>query len=337
MKNSIAVPMTSLSQPQNSPNPCVNPCVSVIMPVYNAANFLSAALESALKQTFEDFEIIVVDDGSTDGTRELLQTFEQNFEPRVRVLRQANAGASSARNTAIRAARGEFIAFLDSDDLWEPQKLELQVAALRERPEAGVCFGESLYFDEEKSWDANFKDRAPAFGMIFKLLLTEHIIAMSSVMVRKSCLDEVGLFDESLIGCEDYNLYLRLAQRFPFRFLAQPLTHLRCHEASLSNDLVQMRRDEIANVEKIAALFPDMAIPQRRLCAQISFRFGQYHFDRHEFAVARACFARSLHYAPLRVGAYVYLAAALLPDSTRHLLRNALRALRGAGRTHAES
>lgn len=309
------------------------PAVSIVVPVYNGVRLLPAALESAFKQTFQDFEIIVVDDGSTDGTRELLASYGD----RIRAFHQQNGGASSARNHGIREARGEYIAFLDSDDLWQPEKLAIQMVCLREHPDAGVCFTDLNYFDERNQWSAEFKRVVPPSGMMFDAILRNHFISMSSVVVRRKCLDEVGLFDESLIGCEDYNLFLRLAQRYPFQFIAQPLIESRCHEGNLSNNLPQMCRDEIANVDKIAAMFPEMRIPRQELRHEIYYRFGQYHFDASDFKLARDCFASAIRCKPLSPRAYIYWLAAVLPESLLQSLRNLLRSLKGARRSHAAS
>ena len=309
------------------------PCVSVILPIYNNAALVPEALESALNQTFQDFEIIAVDDGSTDNSAQVLRS----YEPRIRVFQQANGGASSARNLAIREAQGEFIAFLDADDIWELNKLELQVAAFRADEKVGVCYSECVLFDTQKTWDANFGSNPHTSGMIFDAILAKHFISMSSVMIKRSCLDDVGLFDESLIGSEDYNLFLRLAKKYPYKFLETSLVRLRCHDGNLSGNLPQMCRDEIANLDKIAAMFPDVTIPKRRLSGEILYRFGQYHFDAHDFKLARECFAGSIRFTPMHLKSYIYLAASILPSGLRQSLRNIVRAVRGVGRPHPAS
>jgi glycosyltransferase involved in cell wall biosynthesis len=303
-----------------------NPTFSIIMPVYNAERFLSEALDSAFAQTFTDFEVVVVDDGSTDNTAQILASYGE----RIRVLTQENGGPSKARNAAIRASRGEFIAFLDSDDIWDARKLELQIAVMREDENIGFCFSDCQYFDSENIWEGNMGSRVPPMEQMFDAMLTEHFITLSSVVVRRKCVDAVGPFDESLIGCEDYNFYLRVADRYGFHFMPQSLVKSRCHADNLSNDLAQMRQDEIANLDKIAAMFPEREIDKRRLSAKILFRFGQYHFDRQEFPLARSCFARAIAGAPFRPSTYVYLAASALPAGVRQKLRGALRAVRGS-------
>ncbi len=301
-----------------------NPAVSVVIPVYNGAHLISASLESVFNQTFQDFEVLVVDDGSTDGTRELLQT----FEPQVRVFHQPNGGASSARNHAIRQARGEFIAFLDGDDLWEPRKLELQVETLRAHPESGLCSTECVCFDEKREWPLHLLANVPDAGMVFDLLLVDHCVTTSAVMVRRACLDDVGCFDESLRGAEDYNLFLRLAKKYPFRFLRETLVKSRIHAGNLSANLAQMCRDEIVNLDKIDALYPELRLPRRKLQAGIWFRFGQYHFDNHDFSNARVAFAESIRRAPLRAPSYIYFFASLLPGTPRERARDVVRIAR---------
>jgi glycosyltransferase involved in cell wall biosynthesis len=310
-----------------------NPCVTVIVPVYNSVHLLPAALETVFNQTFQDFEIILIDDGSTDGSLELLKTYES----RARVLTQTNSGASSARNKGIAMAHGEFIAFLDSDDLWDPKKLEMQVAVFRENPETGVCFTDCLYFDATKEWDGNFRRYPNLNGMVFDALLVDHFVSTSAVMVRHDCLKDVGVFDETLIGCEDYNLYLRLAQKYPYRFIPEPLVKLRCHEGNLSNNLPQMCRDEISNLDKIAEMFPEMEIPKNKIKSDIFFRFGQYYFDANDFRSAKKAFRAAIKFKPKKFTAYIYLLLSIMPSALRSPLRNIVRSLRGTRQQNVAS
>ncbi|MBI3650622.1 MAG: glycosyltransferase family 2 protein [Acidobacteria bacterium] len=251
------------------------PLVSVIMPTYNNALYIGAALDSVLQQTFQDFEIIVIDDGSTDNTAEVLQPYRDA----IRYLKKANGGPSSARNLGIALAQGEFIAFHDSDDTWVADKLALQLDHFAQNPEVGVVFTGSHRYNAKGIVDSNIrKGHTMPTGMIFDKILTDHFIAMPSVMVRKSCLDHIGLFEEGLIGNEDFNLYLRLARHYAFGFVNKVLVHIRLHEHNLSDNLAQMCEDEIKNLDKIAALFPDARIPKRQLSGRIYARFGRYYF-----------------------------------------------------------
>lgn len=194
------------------------PLVTVIIPTFERGWCLREAVDSALAQEFTNFELIVVDDGSTDGTAELLEA----YRPKVRLLRQANRGVSAARNRGIAAARGQLIAFLDSDDLWLPQKLSTQVEFFRAHPDA-------LIAQTEESWVRNGRRVNPGkrhrkrSGMIFEPSLDLCLVSPSAVMVRRTLFDRVGLFDEGLPACEDYDLWLRVSCRIPIHLIDIPL------------------------------------------------------------------------------------------------------------------
>jgi glycosyltransferase involved in cell wall biosynthesis len=201
-----------------TPGPESSPLVSIIIPTYNRCTVLGRAMESVFSQTFTDFELIVVDDGSTDHTSALLDRYRN----RIKVIRQENRGVSAARNTGIRAAKGEFIALLDSDDSWLPQKLEKQAAFFRLCPRALICQTEEIWVRNGKR--VNPKKRHQKFsGMIFEKTLPLCLVSPSAVMLRKSLFDEIGLFDESLPACEDYDLWLRITWKHPVHLIDTPL------------------------------------------------------------------------------------------------------------------
>ena len=194
------------------------PFVSVILPTYNRYAFVGQAIDSVLNQTFTDFELIVVDDGSTDNTPALLD----QYGDRINVIRQENRGVSAARNSGIRSASGNAIALLDSDDYWLPKKLEEQVAFFEAHPDALICQTEELWFRNGKRVNPKKRHRKPS-GMIFEKSLPLCLVSPSAVMIRKLLLDEVGLFDETLPACEDYDLWLRIAWRYPVYLIDTPL------------------------------------------------------------------------------------------------------------------
>lgn len=189
-----------------------SPCVSVVIPTYNRVHVLGRAIKSVLAQSFPDFECIVVDDGSTDGTVEAVESFQ---DPRVRCVRLAtNGGVSRARNEGIQVARGELVAFLDSDDEWLPRKLELQVARLRESEDARttVAYCAAYKYDEFRN-RMGIHGGAIYEGDVFDPLLTGWYPPTASLfIVKRSSLLDVGGFDEGLACAEDYDLWLRLAQ-----------------------------------------------------------------------------------------------------------------------------
>ena len=193
------------------------PTVSVVIPSHNRALFLKEAIDSVLAQDFEDFELIVIDDGSTDTTHELLKSY-----PRASLVTKDHRGVSAARNAGIAQATGRFIAFLDSDDLWMARKLTAQIAFFKSHPHALICQTEEIWMRRGKRVNPKMRHRKPS-GMIFERSLELCLVSPSAVMMRRGLFDEVGWFDETLPACEDYDLWLRIACRFPIYLIAIPL------------------------------------------------------------------------------------------------------------------
>ncbi len=193
------------------------PTVSVIIPTYNRAWALNRAIDSVLAQEFHDFEIIVVDDGSSDNTWRILQSY-----PQISVVRQTQRGVSAARNAGLAWAAGGLIAFLDSDDLWLPEKLSAQVAFFDAHPEALICQTEEIWIRNGRFVNPRKRHKKYS-GMIFEKCLELCIVSPSAVMMRRSLFDEIGAFDETLLVCEDYDLWLRTACRLPIYLIETPL------------------------------------------------------------------------------------------------------------------
>jgi glycosyltransferase involved in cell wall biosynthesis len=196
--------------------------ISVIIPTYNRAALLSQALASVLAQTYKATEILVSDDGSTDGTSALVQELIQQGHP-IRYLVQENKGAAAARNLGLAAARGAFLCFLDSDDTWQPRKLELQVQAMQQAPQVLISHTQETWFRRGQHLNQK-KKHAPAQGFIFEQALRLCVVGMSTVMVRRDLFDRYGLFDEELPCCEDYDFWLRVAVEEEFLLIEKPLT-----------------------------------------------------------------------------------------------------------------
>jgi glycosyltransferase involved in cell wall biosynthesis len=194
------------------------PRVSVIIPTRNRACFLCEAIESVLNQTYRDLELIVVDDGSTDLTPYL----SDRWRGQIRWIRQAHAGVSRARNVGIQRSRGRYLSFLDSDDLWAKDKLETQVRFLDANPHYPVCYTDEVWIRRGRRVNPKRIHRKYS-GWIFEQCLPLCIISPSSVLMRREVLDTVGLFDEGLPVCEDYDLWLRVTSRFPVFFIDKKL------------------------------------------------------------------------------------------------------------------
>jgi glycosyltransferase involved in cell wall biosynthesis len=193
--------------------------VSVIIPTYNRADRVTIAVSSVLAQTYTDFELIVVDDGSRDETMGALGPFLEL----IRVIRhERNLGVSAARNAGIRASRARFVSFLDSDDRWLPEKLEVQARFFQDQPEAVACQTQEIWIRGGRRVNPALRHLKPS-GDIFEPSLERCLVSPSAVMLRRSLLEEVGLFNESLPVCEDYDLWLRIACRHPIHLIDREL------------------------------------------------------------------------------------------------------------------
>ncbi len=195
-----------------------NPLVSVIIPTYNRGMMLKQAIDSVLAQDFADFELIVVDDGSDDNTQEILNAFRED----ITVIWQENKGVSAARNRGIVSASGKLTAFLDSDDLWLPKKLSAQVSFFYSNPNALICQTEEIWIRNGVRVNPKKKHKKCS-GMIFEPSLHLCLVSPSAVMIKRSLFDDVGLFDENLPACEDYDLWLRISCRYPVYLIDTPL------------------------------------------------------------------------------------------------------------------
>ena len=193
------------------------PRVSVVIPTHNRCDLVREAIASVTAQSYADLELIVVDDGSDDGTAEVVQQYAG-----VRYVYQPNRGVSTARNAGVALARGELIAFLDSDDLWQPRKLEHQVALFDQYPDVQICQTDEIWVRNGVRVNPHNKHRK-AGGDIFARSLELCLVSPSAVMMRRALFEELKGFDETLPACEDYDLWLRVTVRVPVHFIELPL------------------------------------------------------------------------------------------------------------------
>ncbi len=223
------------------------PQVSVIIPTYNRVDFLKLAVDSVFKQTLSDWELIIVDDGSTDSTADIFRG-----DSRLRFIRlEDNKGVSYARNRGIEQARGSLICFLDSDDQWLPEKLAAQVAWMEKDPECPASYTDEIWIRNGVRVNPMNKHRKYS-GQVFRNCLPLCIISPSSIMMRSEVLESIGGFDESLPACEDYDLWLRLTLRHPVHFIEEKLIlKTGGHSDQLSRKYWGMDRFRVYAMEKI--------------------------------------------------------------------------------------
>ncbi|MGF1491620.1 MAG: glycosyltransferase [Microcoleaceae cyanobacterium] len=223
------------------------PRVSVVIPVYNGEKTIAETIESVLAQSLQDFELIVINDGSTDKTLEVIASFH---DPRLRVLSYPNAGLSASRNRGIQQASGEYISFIDADDLWTPDKLETQAEALATRPEAAVAYSWTDLIDQSSQFLAP-DSRAQWSGNVYPhILLGSFPASGSNVLVRRSAFQVVGGFDESLKSAEDWEMWIRLAARYPFVVVPKAQILYRIAPGSMSTQLDRQEAESLKVIER---------------------------------------------------------------------------------------
>lgn len=230
------------------------PAISVVIPAYNAGRFICAAIDSVLAQTLPPLEIIVIDDGSTDDTRERLRA----YVGKIRYFHQTNQGVSKARNTGIKASKGEWIAFLDSDDIWHSQKIERQHAALQLCPQVRALGTDHTTFKEsipDSTLNLVYSAAPCVKAISVKDLMWGHgFCNASNVIIHRECFHKVGLFDESLQGAEDFEMWIRLAAEYNIGRLQEDLVFVRVHHSSMSFHAEKMRENQLNAIRKIFSL-----------------------------------------------------------------------------------
>jgi glycosyltransferase involved in cell wall biosynthesis len=225
----------------------VLPVVSVIIPTYNRWPMVAEAVESVLKQAYSFFELIVVDDGSTDSTTERLKKYGSI----VRVLSQQRSGVAAARNYGVSSARGRYIAFLDSDDFWLPQKLGIQTSFMQQHPDVQICQTEEIWIRRGVKVNPKAKHAKPS-GDIFRRSLDLCLVSPSAVMITKDLINQVGGFDERFPVCEDYDLWLRIAKDHAIPLIPEPLVSKRGgHADQLSHSMWGLDRYRVQSLRNL--------------------------------------------------------------------------------------
>lgn len=290
------------------------PRVSVVIPTFNHGRYVGEAVRSALDQSYQDLEVIVIDDGSTDDTREVIR----GFGGRVRYFHQENRGLAAARNRGIEESRGSFVAFLDADDLWLPRKLERQLEVFDQHPSASLVYAGIFEVDGEGRVLTEVRPRHR--GMALPQLLLDNVVIGSgtTAVVPRECLREVGGFDERLPVCEDWDLWLRIVRRYELDYADEPLAMYRLHAGNIHKDHERMKAGRLAVLDKFfadPALPPSLALVRRRAYGKAYTHFGFADFHQEKFDRARTNFTQAVRVCPsllLDIHVAPYVVASIL-------------------------
>jgi len=310
--------------------------VSVVIPSYNCARYLAPTVDSVLAQTYRPWEIIVVDDGSTDRSMQVLKPYGRA----IKYLYQENRGEPAARNLGIRSATGEFVACLDADDLWLPDKLELQMGYFAEHPNCALVYTDTSTFDDSGVLDESLRVRFNqtfASGNLFCQLFRETIFGSGSVVFRKSCVERVGHFDEEFLIGSDYEMWLRIARHFEMGYIDKPLLMYRQHAAMSTRQVRCLASDgtpwEVAVLKKILRLYPEAvqnvgedAINER--FSKIYSTYAHHRFRDSDYALARELFGNALRRTPGNMQCWLFYMLTFLGPSQVSAFRKIYRKMR---------
>lgn len=305
------------------------PRVSVVIPAFNRADLIGETLRTVLAQTFNDLEVLVVDDGSTDGTADAVRSFGSP----VRYIYQQNRGQGAARNTGITAATGELIAFVDSDDVWEPDKLERQIAALAAKPDCPWVYCDAYVFDHLTGSRDYLYSRLcrPHVGHVARPLLMCDFVASPTPVVRRDVFDDVGLFDELTPQVEDWDMWLRIAARYPVAYVPAALAGYRKHQATStgSHSALAIYRKCLGTIERVAALEPHVYAPwQRQAVARTATRTARMLVSQGDVQTARRLFAQASRLDPAYLLPFLLWATCLAGAPTMAMVIKGYRAWR---------
>lgn len=316
------------------------PTISIVMPVLNGERYIAEALESIRSQTYRDYELLVVDDGSTDRTREIVMTFAGRMNVRI-IRHETNLGITPSVNDGLRHASGKFVAFLDHDDAWLPEFLETQLAYLTTHPDVGMVHSDFRTIDGDgkvlEHSVARERKRTRPSGFVFRDLFMQSMICGNSVLIRKECFDRLGLWDERLRWA-DYHMWLRVSRHYRIDYVDRVLTAYRQHSSQCTRSNTSRPADEppvpLQTLQHLVEDHPEIRdeIGQRtinRRMASFYFDLAYGWFSEGKLGNTRLCLRRALRLWPTNLRYLTLYAATLLGRSPVKAAREAWRRLRG--------
>jgi glycosyltransferase involved in cell wall biosynthesis len=301
-----------------------DPLVSVIMPAYNVAKTIAESIDSVLRQSYKNYELIVIDDGSSDNTAEIVLTFKQKDSRLMLINLSKNGGLSNARNEGCRIARGEYIAFLDSDDLWLPEKLRKQIDFHLSNPDIHISHADYHFFDTAGIHKRPLKYlidlKKDKEGYIYPQICYKNTIGVLTVMLRKDLLNDVGLFDTSLKTMEDQDLWVRIGKKKKFGYINEALAHYRLSESGISK--------QVGKYKKAYKRFIIKILSNEKVKLDLMWRnyyryFGTIYFHKGNLFLSRLYFWKSIMLRPydyIAISTYLYLAYTFVKGAIKELM-----------------
>ena len=288
------------------------PRVSVIIPLYNSNPFIMETLDSVLSQSYEDMEVITVDDGSSDNTGDLVRS---RGDKRLVYIRQDNAGISAARNRGLSVAKGEYIAFIDHDDKWLPGKIAKQMALFNSQKDLGLVYSDAYIVNAAGQRGGTFfKISKPHCGMVFEYMMNGNFIPVLTAVIKKSITEKTGYFDQRYKIAEDWDYFIRVSKICPVSFVDAPLAEYRVHASSFSRNRVLMLEEVIDILMKLLAHADRRSnIILKRNLSSYSSLLGSICLKSGDLLKARDIFSKAAAYSPVNIRARLGLAGSHLP------------------------
>lgn len=288
--------------------------VSVVMPSFNYARYLSLSVESILTQSHTDLELVITDDCSTDGSREILAEWARRDSRVVSVLHDVNRGLAGARNSALAACSGEFIALCDADDLWIPDKLKIQLERFRRAPEIGLVHSDSDIMNSEGDLTGQrfssliHRQGQRTSGYLFDELYRRNFLCVPTVIVRREAMELAGGFDDRLRSLEDWVCWTKIARKYPFDYVDNALAHYRIHPGGLSSNPVGMAQNRVKAIGFLMETFPEISA---RAKSEMLYALGSSHLVVDDLMLAARAFLAAASAYPLQLRSWVRCGQAL--------------------------
>jgi glycosyltransferase involved in cell wall biosynthesis len=288
--------------------------VSIVMPSFNYARYLSLSIESILKQSHTDLELVITDDCSTDGSREMVAEWARRDSRVVSVLHDVNVGLAGARNSALAASSGKFIALCDADDLWIADKLKTQLACFRRAPEIGLVHSDSAIMDGQGTLTGQrfsslmHRQGQKTSGYLFDELCRRNFLCVPTVIVRREAMELAGGFDDRLRSLEDWVCWTRIARKYPFDYVDDALAHYRIHAGGLSSNPLGMARNRVKAIGFLMETFPE--IPARAK-SEMLYALGSSHLVVDDLMLAARAFLGAANAYPFQLRSWVRCCQAL--------------------------